>query len=124
MTTHTAPTTAPTMTIHAHVETHSTDCDGALSGSHVMSPSREERHSQFGEIEFRDRVLVSIMSAYTAVAGRLDVTGDHETGTTTRLEWNERTEEGGRSAVATFCEDDCDLDEHSRRDHAAEAAGY
>lgn len=112
------------MTIHAHVETYSTDCDGALSSGHLMTQNDDERDSQFGDIEFHERVVGYVVNTFSLLAdGTLRVTrlsdGD------VRLSWSEATEEGGRSIEATICTDDCDLGESSwRRDHQAEAAGY
>jgi hypothetical protein len=45
-------------------------------------------------------------------------------GLTKRLNWTEQTDEGGRTAEATFCTDECDTQASLYRDHRAEAAGY
>ena len=113
------------MTIHAHIETYSTDCDGALSSGHVMVPTEHElKDEAFGDIRFHNRVVTSVVNTYSLdVVGTLRVT---RSGDEVRLMWNEPTEEGGRATEAIICTDErCDLEEQPwRRDHQAEAAGY
>jgi len=110
--------------IHAHVETYSTDCDGALSSGYLMVANESEQTEPFGDIEFHDRVVGNIVNTYSLDrTGTLTVTrlqdGD------VRLSWSEPTEEGHRNTEATICTDPCDLGEQGwRRDHQAEAAGY
>lgn len=118
-----------TTTIHAHVDTYSTDCDGAISRSYIMTPDPEELAGQdapnwFGDIDFHNRVVAHVVNTYSLVfGGRLDVTkwDDGSVG----LDWSEATEEGSRNVNARICEDpDCDTGEHSYRDHRAESMGY
>lgn len=106
--------------LHAHYESSSTDCDGRMDRSYVIVPNDDERASEFGDIEFQERVLGNVVSM-TGLGGTLRV----ETEPAIRLIWSEATDEGGRSVEATFCNDEsCDETEYSQRDHAAEAMGY
>lgn len=109
------------MKLHAHYESSSVDCDGRMDRSYVISPNDDERASEFGDLEFKERVLGNVVSV-TGLGGTLTVT-TFEDGTA-RLSWGEQTDEGSRSVEATFCEDDCDDAEYSQRDHSAEAMGY
>lgn len=113
-----------TNNLHAHVSTYSVDCDGPMSRDYVLTMDDEERASDFGDITFRNRVLCSIVSAYTCWDGTLKVQSDEMEGLTKTLDWTETTEEGGRTAHAQFCEDDCDTEESGQRDYFAEAMNY
>lgn len=114
--------------LHAHVDTYAVDCDGPISRSYIITadPERDQRDSWDGdgEISFRERVLGHVASAYTTWQGTLTVTGDEMGGLTKRLEWSEQTEEGGRHVTAVFCDDDCETNATSYRDHRAEEMGY
>lgn len=113
------------MKIHAHFESRSSDCDGTYDRTYVLAPSDEERASEFGDIEFHNRVVGSIVNTYSILlAGSLHV-HKFEDGSV-RLEWTEQTEEGGIATTVTLCEDEtCDVDdEPTFRDHTAERAGY
>lgn len=111
------------MKLHAHYESAARDCDGLITQDYIIVPTDEERASEFGDIEFTDRVVANMVNAYsldstgTLVVNKLD-DGDF------RLAWSEPTEEGYRSVDVTLCKDDCDLGEHSYRDHTAESMGY
>lgn len=115
--------------LHAHIETYSTDCDGAISRDYVMTMTDEELSGQdapnwFGDIEFHNRIVAHVVNTYSSFrGGSLTVNLDDEYGTAT-LEWFEMTEEGTRNSVARFCSDDCDEAETSYRDHRAEEMGY
>jgi len=113
------------MKIHAHFSTRSSDCDGTYDRTYTVTPNDDERASEFGDIEFHDRVVASVVNAYSILAsGRLSVE-KRDDGTVT-LQWDEGTEEGGIATTATLCEDEtCDVDdEPTFRDHTAERAGY
>jgi hypothetical protein len=114
------------MILHAHIDSAARDCDGLYTRDYVMTMTDAERLVAGGdEYAFEGRVLHHVVSLY-GYGGTLTVTrGDIDNGEDwTRLSWSEPTEEGYRNIEATFCRDDCDLDEHSQRDHTAEAAGY
>lgn len=115
-----------TNTLHAHVETHATDCDGPLSSGYLLTMNDHEQADQFGDIKFMERVVSHVVNVYSLFrSGTLQVDCLDESSTEKRLSWSEQTEEGHRSVEATICTDDCDLSEDSwRRDHQAEAAGY
>lgn len=101
---------------HAHVETNSRDCDGDYQKGHVDVPSTLERCSQFGETDFKERVMVSIVSLHTD-GGALAVKPEG-------LEWMEHTEEGYVATTVEWCErEDCER-RFYQRDFRAEAAGY
>ena len=110
-------------TLHAHIDRSATDCDGTCTSDYVMVFNDAEKASEFGDIEFHDRVVASLVNTYSIMAeGSLRVIrlGDGDV----RIIWSEATEEGGVHSEATFCNDDCDLGERSQRDHSAEAMGY
>lgn len=112
-----------TCTLHAHVETHTRDCDGAITRSHVLTMTDEERTGEFGDIRFHERAVNAAVNTYSLLStGHLTATrlGDGDV----RLSWNEATDEGSRCVEVTLCTDDCDTDQTTYRDHAAEAAGY
>lgn len=94
-----------TTSIHAHISKASADCDGRYSSSETVGPTEEERLSQFGEIDFRSRLVADAVSSYASYGGRLDVKGNDE-GMVVALDWNETTEEGFRHTGIDFCERD------------------
>lgn len=118
--------------IHAHVDSYSTDCDGAISRSYLMTLTDADRAKReaaagvndFTDIEFTDRVVAHMVNAYSLMyEGKLTVR-KHEDGDV-MLNWSEATEEGGRAVDVRICRDACDLGEDSSyRDHRAEAMGY
>lgn len=110
-------------TLHAHFETAASDCDGLITRDYVVVPNDEERASEFGDIEFHDRVVAMVVNTYSLDReARLEVhrlaDGD------VRMSWSEPTEEGYRATEVTFCNDHCDEAESSYRDHRAESMGY
>lgn len=108
---------------HAHFETAAQDCDGLITRTYTIWANEEETASDFGDIEFTDRIVAMCVNAYSLDStGRLDVT--KLSSGEVRLEWGEPTEEGGRSTTATICSDDCEDDDGSYRDHRAESMGY
>ena len=88
--------------MHAHIDWEASDCDGRLSGSHVMEMIGDEMTSDMGDIDFERRVLASVVNV-NAIRGTLTVeaVGDG----TSVLSWSETTEEGGRAVDATFYAD-------------------
>lgn len=105
-------------TLHAHVETYATDCDGAISNDYIATMNEGE-----DDLDFHNRMVASTVNTYSLMAqGALKVTrfedGD------VRMEWTEQTEEGSRYHGVTFCTDDCDTGETHYRDHRAEEMGY
>lgn len=108
--------------LHAHFSTTSTDCDGRIDRDYVLVMDDDERASEFGDIEFHDRVVALVVNTYSLDSeGTLRVT-KHDDGT--RLEWSEPTEEGFRHTEVSFCSDDCDEAATNYRDHTAESMGY
>jgi hypothetical protein len=115
-------------TLHAHVSTTATDCDGRIDNDYVLTMNEAEiaesqqQYNDFSDIHFRERVIGSIMHL-TGGPGTLTV--HSEPGTwADRVVWEQETEEGGRNNMALFCEDDCDEAETRYRDHRAESMGY
>ena len=101
--------------MHAHMESHSRDCDGDYTAGHVYEMSLAERTDQFGEITFKERVVANIVSLHAS--GTLSVTPEV-------VEWYEDTDEGFRRVEVLWCEDECPHERTWQRDHRAEAAGY
>lgn len=100
---------------HAHVTTSSRDCDGDYSGGHVDEMTLEERCDQFGDLHFRERVAMNVVSLHGEGTLTVSSTGVH---------WHEQTEEGYRAADVRWCEEDCPDERSWQRDHSAERAGY
>lgn len=97
--------------MHAHIS--SRDCDGAYG--HTVSLSCQERLSPNGDLEFKDRVISSVV--WSMSTGTLEVTPEG-------VSWYEKTEEGYRATEVQWCEDDCAGDTSWQRDIEAEKAGY
>lgn len=112
--------------LHAHIDRTATDCDGRLDQSYIMTPNDEERADDLGDVAFHWRVIGQIVNTYSILdKGHLDVTRLDGGAADVMVEWSEDTEEGYVMVTGRFCEDeDCDLGEHSQRDHSAEAMGY
>lgn len=110
--------------LHAHYSSSSVDCDGPFEQSYVMVMNDDERASEFGDIEFHNRVLTNAVSLYSSqFGGTLRVERDEDDGQAMFF-WHERTEEGSRSVEARLCTDACDESEYSQRDYYAEMMGY
>ena len=113
------------MTIHAHIDNASQDCDGPIYRSRIEVFNDEETAeavkangiNDFSEIHFRERVLTSEVSVYSCENGTLQVSAGG-------FSWSEQTDEGYRSAHVVWCTDDCDLGEKSYRDVYAEMMNY
>ena len=105
----------PYIRIHAHVSSQARDCDGTYLKDWTEVPTTAERTSEYGDMEFQNRVLVSVVSLHGH--GTMDVNPD-------KVAWAETTEEGYRHVEAVWCEEeDCDRTS-SQRDLTAEKAGY
>lgn len=102
--------------VHAHVSTRSRDCDGEYRSGYTATLTSEERCSQFGDMEFKSRMVASTVSVI-AEEGTLDVRPGV-------IAWYERTDEGFRETAVEWCEDDCADGVAWQRDLSAEAAGY
>lgn len=118
------------MTLHAHIESYSTDCDGPISSSYVLTMNEDELKGQdepnyFGDIYFLDRVVTTLVNSYSLLwRGTLEIECFDEGSTEKRMTWSEPTDEGHRQSIATICTDECDEAERSYRDHRAESMGY
>jgi hypothetical protein len=100
---------------HAHVVQNSRDCDGEYEHKHVSRPSALERTEEFGDLNFKERVMGYIISFH--VDGILTV-APHG------LYWEMNTEEGYTRTSVVWCdEENCD-DRATQRDFSAERAGY
>lgn len=112
------------MSLHAHFECYSVDCDGPQSRGYVMAMTEEEVTSDSGDLDFHYRVVNAVVNTYALfIEGSLKVTNEEDNGI--RLVWSEATEEGGRSVEALICDDGaCEDTPAWYRDHSAEAAGY
>lgn len=110
------------MTLHAHVSTASSDCDGPFYREYVESLNDDERaeagkpFNDFHDLHFKERVMGNIVS-FHAIDGIMSVNPDGFT-------WREPTEEGYRSADVRWCTDDCDESAAWQRDVFAEQMGY
>lgn len=104
-------------TIHAHVVTRSRDCDGDYEKGHTDVLTTTERVSDFGELEFKERVMNSVVSFSAEYTSTLTITSDV-------MVWEQPTDEGYVHTDVTWCEQDtCDRSSY-QRDYRAEAMGY
>lgn len=104
-------------TEHAHVDRVARDCDGEYRSGYVTEPTAEERCSEFGDTEFRQRAIMDIINTRTP-KGTLEIMDD-------LVQWYEETEEGYRNMTLMFCtQDHCPTEEAYSRDMQAEKAGY
>jgi hypothetical protein len=108
----------PASTLHAHLDGQSQDCDGRYTRGEVYEQTLEERcdPNGWGDLEFKQRVLVSVTSVYAEEA-TVSITPDG-------FEYHERTDEGYRAAQVRWCEDTCSDTRSWQRDHRAEEMGY
>lgn len=105
------------MSLHAHVTSRSRDCDGEYRSGYTYPLSIEEQNSDFTEIEFKERVIATVVSVF-AVDGTLSVSPNV-------VNWHETTDEGYRSSCIEWCEDEtCEASKSWQRDMSAEKAGY
>jgi hypothetical protein len=116
------------MTLHAHVSTHSQDCDGPMYRDYIEQPNDDERaefaageargYNNFADLSFQARILsghVSFHSEY-GVQVKMDKEGFVAT---------EMTDEGFRNSEVRWCVDSgCDPNESWQRDVFAEQMGY
>ena len=101
--------------LHAHMSGSSRDCDGTYSQGHVYEMTTQEKADQFGDLQFKDRVITNIITLHGY--GTLTVTP-------AGASWSEQTDEGYRAVDILWCEDDCPNERSWQRDHRAEAMGY
>ena len=108
-----------TTTLHAHVSTASSDCDGPMYRSYVSEMNDDERcNDQYGDLEFKQRILGNHVSFHSEFGVNVEVSAE---GFVT----HELTDEGYRSADVTWCEDEaCDPNAATQRDIFAEQMGY
>ena len=107
-------------TLHAHVETAASDCDGPLYRHWVEQMTDEEKADQFGDLDFRARLLSNHVSFWPAEGAEVTVKVYRD-----GFDTSEPTEEGYRQSCVRWCEDaDCDTAERGQRDVFAERAGY
>lgn len=104
------------MTLHAHAESQSRDCDGMYSSGVDYEPTLDERVDEFGDLHFKQRVISYMVNVDPDSEGTLTVRSDE-------VSWYERTEEGYRATEVRWCEGEC-AGQSWQRDHSAEAAGY
>lgn len=101
---------------HAHVSTRSQDCDGDYLHENIARMSAIERTSEFGELEFKERIMGNVVSLH-AEGGTLTVRPES-------LSWSQPTDEGYINTAVEWCnEDDCS-DKPVYRDYRAESMGY
>lgn len=80
--------------LHAHVTTESRDCDGTYHAERVVRIDDKEAVDQFGDIDFKARVVGDVVSTHSV--GTLSV---HPDG----ARWEEPTEEGYRNQEVEWC---------------------
>jgi hypothetical protein len=100
-------------TIHTHVESAASDCDGPIERHHIDERRLEDVFNLY-DIPLTPAGTFSHDSTYDEDLG--------ETLYTLRI--STPTEEGYTSTDYRECGDPCDLDERGQRDHYAEAMGY
>ena len=114
-----------TNTLHAHVSTSGSDCDGRVTDEYVTTMNQDELdHSararginDFSDLMFKARVLSNHVSFSPLDKVQVEVS---ENGFT----MYEVTEEGCRTAEVIWCEDECDGSVASHTDLYAEMMGY
>lgn len=106
-----------TSTLHFHVETSSTDCDGRLDRDYITTINEGE-----DEYGFKARVLSSLVS--WSYENRV-VFNDEDSEGGTEIEVSYQHDEGRFYGEARLCRnEDCDHSKAGQRDHYAEAMGY
>jgi hypothetical protein len=106
-------------TIHAHVETSATDCDGPLYQSYIMQANEGE-----DEYGFKSRILMALVS--WSYDNRVVFDSGEDDG----FDWDSITvdydhDEGHFHGEARTCRnEDCDPDARTQRDVYAEMMGY
>lgn len=106
--------------LHAHVSTSMSDCDGRMNRNFVSVMNDDERASEFGELEFKSRMLSNLVS--WSYANKVEIT-PFEDGSE-RIEVSYMHDEGSFHGEALTCTDDCDDDYRSQSDLYAEMMGY
>lgn len=116
-----------TTTLHAHVSTASSDCDGPMYRDYVTELNSDEiasheaaearGYNDFHDLEFKARVLANAVS-FHADDAEIHVFPEG-------FRYSEPTDEGYRSQEVRWCEDEsCDPNSYSQRDVYAEMMGY
>jgi len=113
-----------TTTLHAHISTAGSDCDGPVYDGYIERLSVEEidEHvkangvNDFHDLHFKARVLDMMVSFHPQDEATVTITCDGFT-------YSEDTDEGYRAAEVRWCEDDCS-DDRFHRDVFAEQMGY
>jgi len=115
-----------TTSLHAHIATSSSDCDGGhgydyivcLNDEEIAEHARQDGVNDFHDLHFKERVLGGQVSFSPLVKVQVEIT---ESGFTT----HEVTDEGYRAAEVYWCEDEaCDPNSASQYDQFAEMMGY
>lgn len=103
------------MSLHAHIDNRSRDCDGDYSSGYVAEMTTQEKTERYPDLAFKERVVSGVVSLHSH--GVLTVKPDGVT-------WNEQTDEGFRAVDVEWCEDECSDKRSWQRDHRAESMGY
>lgn len=111
--------------LHVHVYSQSRDCDGVYDRTwerwfdHVDSIQGDF----MPDISFHEWVVNAISSPYSFdIKAVMTFTRDQKGRKV--YEYTETTEEGYYSAKAVICEEDCEPEGSTFRDHTAESMGY
>lgn len=112
--------------LHAHVSSDTSDCDGRISRSYVITFNDDERRensrliNNFADLHFKERVLGGVVSFHPS-----GFDGDAEVHITRDgFTYSEPTDEGYHHVEVEWCEDDCSEVRETYRDHRAESMGY
>lgn len=114
--------------LHAHVATASSDCDGPMYRDFIEQPNDLEiaehnegearGYNNFADLHFKERVLGNHVSMHSEYGVEVKVTRDG-------FRSHEVTDEGYRQAEVRWCEDPgCDPEERGQRDVFAEMMNY
>lgn len=114
-----------TTSLHAHISTFSSDCDGPMYRDFVktMNDAEIAHHEQangvndFSSLMFKERILSWHVSFSPLDEAEVRITRDG-------FDYVEATDEGMRRVEVRWCEDDCATDQYSQRDVFAEQMGY
>lgn len=110
-----------TTTLHAHVSTSSSDCDGPMYREYVEVFNDDETaesgkaYNDFSDLHFKARILSNAVSFHATCKVEVDEDG---------FQYHEQTDEGYRAVHVSWCESDCDESQSSQRDVFAEQMGY
>jgi hypothetical protein len=123
-------------TLHAHVDSYTSDCDGGISRTRVERFNEDERVEQvrayfeghrlgyddavndFSDIHFMNRVFANVAGPYAVMQSTVHI--DEE-----GFRVEERHEEGVRNVTVEWCKrEGCENEDSTYRDHRAESMGY